>query len=64
MVMNLEVNFKKWMHDARQEGRQEGLFEAAKLALQKGKSIDEVAELLELPYNIVKKLQKDINPAN
>ena len=72
MVMNLEVNFKKWMHDARQEGkqegrqegRQEGLFEAAKLALQKGKSIDEVAELLELPYNIVEKLQKEINPVN
>ena len=69
----LETTIEKWKQqgveegrrEGRQEGRQEGL-EQAKIAfatklLQRGDSVDEVAEVTELPVKTVQQLADEIN---
>jgi predicted transposase/invertase (TIGR01784 family) len=73
MIMNLEVSANNWFDQARQagleagkkegikEGKHLGLLEAARALIEKGMTIEEVSELLELPPVAREKLEKEID---
>ena len=47
------------IEEGREEGREEGLFIAAKKMIEKGMSIDIVAESLEIPKEAIEKYLKE-----
>ncbi len=65
MIMNLEVSANNWFDQARQAGIKEGehlgLLKVARVLIEKGKTIEEVSELLELPSDVIEKLEKEID---
>ena len=65
MIMNLEITLDEMQQQARMEGIKEGekrrAMEAAKAALKKGLSVDDIAEITGLSRDDVLKLKNDLN---
>lgn len=56
-----EEGREKGLKEGLEEGKHLGLLKAARTLIEKGKTIKEVSELLELPLTVREKLEKELD---